>query len=259
MDKTNNINKIINASWTIFPLYVNIMTKYLIHFTSTEKYKKGENDIMYLLLNGVATLTHVFKIILRETLNVAEADEKTTSAIFYYTQCIEQMEESKTDDLDIYANIASVFVYKKTIPTTQLNGEVALSATKEDLLVIKNVEELIYIYKKVLDILIEKNYSNAIPDQLMNISIELCTNANSATNAYGEPDFQRDLQNVIDFIHHFPSSKKNLYDYIFLFIKKYKEHPINLSKVLLKRMHSSYKERLNDENINNYIKWLLAA
>ena len=101
-------------SWTIFPHYVRIMNEYLNHFTASDKYKKGDKDRKYLLLNGFSTLTHVFKITLNcETLELAI--ENTEKAIYYYTQFIEQMEENIMHDLNVSSNNASLFVYKKTI------------------------------------------------------------------------------------------------------------------------------------------------
>ena len=58
-------------SWDIFLQYATVMNEYLSHFSGSEKYKKGEKDCNYLLLNGFSTLTHVFKI----TLNRASEAE----------------------------------------------------------------------------------------------------------------------------------------------------------------------------------------
>lgn len=98
----------------IFPQYVTIMNDYLTHFTSSKKYLKKDKDGDYLLLNGLSTLTHVFKITLNHA-DLPKAIENTEKAIFYYIQFIEQMEENIMYDLNVSSNNASLFVYKKTI------------------------------------------------------------------------------------------------------------------------------------------------
>jgi hypothetical protein len=162
-------NNIYINTWAIFPSYVNVMNEYLIHFTKTEKFKKGEDDAIYLLLNGFSTLTHVFKIMLRNTLDEAKAIENCRKALFYYTQCIEQMEESKMEDLNSSSSVASIFVYKKTI------GDICATPTPPAAMeIIKNVEDLINIIKKRAELLIGQKYHESVPDELMRIALELC-------------------------------------------------------------------------------------
>jgi hypothetical protein len=66
-------------SWDIFLQYVTVMNEYLSHFSGSEKYKKGEKDCNYLLLNGFSTLTHVFKITLNRAIK-AEAIKAASEA-----------------------------------------------------------------------------------------------------------------------------------------------------------------------------------
>ena len=256
----NVTNKILIPSWEIFPSYVNAMNKYLIHFSSTTKFKNGDNDNIYLLLNGFTTLTHVFKIILRETLDPEEAAKHTIDAIFYYTQCIEQFEESKTEDLDVSSNIASIFVYKKTIHKIPPERDLSMTATEEDLTIIKNVEDLIQIYKQLAEFIIDKQYDQIVPEQAMELC-KPCTSAcacvSSSVSSSTEKEYHAELTSIIAFISHFPVGTK-IYDYAYLYVKKYKHIQITFYDLLMKRAQPVYQDKLNDKVINNYIKWLLA-
>ena len=110
-------------SWNIYKQYVNIMTDYLLHYTSSKKFQKKESDHVYLLQHGFSTLTHIFKITMREKLDVNEATENTKKGIMYYTEFIEQMEENSMYDLNISSVNAAAFVLKKTIAYIKVNDK----------------------------------------------------------------------------------------------------------------------------------------
>jgi hypothetical protein len=236
---------LIKNSWDIFPTYVNVMTKFFLHFTSTAKYKKNDSDNLYLLLSGLSTITHVFKIILRSKNDAIQAVEQTINGIFYYSQCIEQMEEHKMNDYEIDSNLASIFVYKKTIANIFVDSQ-GLTDSET----IKNVEDLISIYKKCAELLIGEKYEMDIPHKLVNLAIDLCKNPTT------EHAFQADIKNTIAFINHFPY-EHNLYDYISLYLKKYKGTPVTF-QTLLKKIHPEYHDKLKYESINGYIKWIFS-
>ena len=63
-DKDTDMLNLTNKSWEIFPQYVNVINEYLLIFTNSKKFKKGEKDSIYLLKNGFTTLTYVFKTIM---------------------------------------------------------------------------------------------------------------------------------------------------------------------------------------------------
>ena len=233
-------------SWTIFPHYVRIMNEYLNHFTSSDKYKKGEQDHKYLLLNGFSTLTHVFKITLNcKTIELAI--ENTEKAIYYYTQFIEQMEENIMHDLNVSSNSASLFVYKKTIDHLLLDTPTSIN----DIQIKRNVDYVLLIYRLIVDDLLKNEYDSFIPTKLINISMELCRNNTC------EMIFRREMTNIIVFINHFPSTKQILYEYIYSYIKKYKQNDLTLEQICQKKIHPNYANKLLNEPANTYIKWLL--
>lgn len=252
MSNTNMLN-INNKSWEIFPQYVNIMNEYLLIFTNSKKFKKREKDSIYLLKNGFNTLNYVFKTIIRETLNIDKAIEDMKHSIVYYTNFIEQIEENLMYDLNISSNNASIFVYKKTINQIKpdMNTHLITKPLEE---IINNIDHLILIYKDNFELLINEynNYNDTIPIKLMNMAIELCKTYNDNEN-----DYNNKLLNIVLFMNHFPEEKNNKYEYIYLYIKNYKPHELSVISLMFKKSHTSYYEKLMNDSIKNYIKWII--
>ena len=230
--------------WDIFRHYVSAMNDYFIRFTATDKFKKGEKDRVYLLINGFNTLTHIFKI----TLNVKQIDqtvETLDKAIDYYTHFIEQMQENILSDLNVSSNSASLFVYQKTLPTVL---EPSVLAPPGPMLAPPGpmLDTLILIYRRLFDMLLRKDYNPLIPAKLIQVAMELCRPAD-------EKDYKTELANILLFIQHLPPDD-SYYDTIYLYIKKYKKHTLTLEGLNKKRAQPNYAEQLKEPN---YIKWLL--
>jgi hypothetical protein len=279
-----NINP--THSWDIFEKYVNVMNTYLNHFIACDKFINKDNDRLFLLINGLSTLTNVFKIMLKNTLNVDNAIETMEKSIYYYTQFIEQIEENMLCDLNVSSNSATIFVYKKTInhilfetikSNADANGDDADAdddddadaddadsddADADNLLTIKNVDYLLLIYRSIFDKLIKTahcaeqyNIDSHLCIKLIGIAKELCYNNTDETI------FQREISNVMLFINHFSdydniitNEKRN--DYIYLYIKKYKHYHLTLEGLCQKKTHIDYNEYIKKENMKHYIKWL---
>ena len=69
--------------------------------------------------------------------------------------------------------------------------------------------------------------------------------------------FQREMTNIMLFINHFPSTERILYEYIYLYIKKYKQCELTLAQLCLKKIQPNYADKLLNEPVSTYIKWLL--
>ncbi len=269
----NETCEIDTTSWAIFHQYVTVMNDYLTHFMATEKFKKRDCDSNFLLMNGFTTLTHVFKITLNHinannTINVEKAIEQTDHSIYYYTQFIEQMEENIMYDLNVSSNAASLFVYKKTIQHLLTKPDTKNEVLKNEVLknevlkneVLKNVDYVFLLYRTILDMLLPCYMLTLLPCHtllplhLLSIAFELCQNNTT------EATFKQELLNVLLFINHFPActstERANRYDYIHLYVKKYKHRELTLAELCQKKAHPSYADKLKNETPNNYIKWL---
>jgi hypothetical protein len=99
-----------------------------------------------------------------------------------------------------------------------------------------------------------------LPLHLLAIAFELCQNNTT------EATFKQELLNILLFINHFPAGtgtstststeRANRYDYIHLYVKKYKHRELTLAELCQKKAHPSYADKLKNETPNNYIKWL---
>jgi hypothetical protein len=248
------------TSGAIFKNYVTVMNDYLTHFTASDKFKKTDKDGIFLLIHGLNTLTHIFKITLNQ--NLEKALENTEHSIYYYTQFIEQMEENLMYDLNVSSNTAALFVYKKTI--SQVLPEIAPS----DML--KNVADLLLIYRTIVDVLLQdaEGYDSLIPSKLSSIAHDLCAHDLCAHDLCAhdlcahdlcadEVIFRQELVNVKLFIDHMAQDHKGREIYISLYIKKYKHRKLTLEGLCHKKADPNYTNKRRHDTVDNYIKWLL--
>ena len=182
-------------SWIFFANYVNIANEYFMHFSKCTKFSKPASDNLYLLVNGLNTLTHIVTIIVNTTLKTELALANMQKAIYYYTPFIEQMEENMMEDLNISSNSASIFVYKKTIGDTQITLNTPLSLTDGERDFLQNIESLILIYRELFDLL-ANNPVNEIISKLEHFFTKLCMNHTD------EKEFQKYILNALVFINH---------------------------------------------------------
>lgn len=259
------------SSWNIYRKYVNTMTDYLLHYTASEKFKKKDNDYIYLLQHGFSTLTHIFKITMREKLDINEAIENTKKGIVYYTEFIEQMEENSIHDLNISSVNASVFVLKKTIAHITINANNNSSNIDNNTIKkIKNFEHLLIIHRDIFEILTKHGYNSMIPDKLIEFAFDIYIDINNKDNDKEslnnhEERLTEQLSNIILFINHFTDDDKYLYksehyifNYVQVYVKYYKHIPLTIENIYKKKIRSDYYLRLHNDPIKKYIKWLIS-
>jgi len=230
-----------NSSY-IFHQYLHIQNEYLSNFSQSTKYIKQAPDNQYLLVNGLNTLTHIFKVTLEQTAKPILALDNMQKAIYYYRPFIEQMEENILHDLNVSSNSASIFVYKKTIGAMELSQIHAADTSQRDLL--NNIEQLTLIHRLLFNFLftIKDITVNEVIEKLIEALKELGTSeagtsikgtSEAGTSIKGtsicEKVFQNHLANIILFIRHITSDKEldinAKYDMIHLYIKNYKKEP----------------------------------
>ena len=269
----NAIEQIENVykSWIIFLDYVKVIHEYTINYESSAKYKKGDKDNAYLMLNGYNALTHVFKMGISYTRNPYFALKHMNRSIYYYTQFIDQMDENIMYDLNLSSNSASIFLYKKMSEEIE-QYTVDNAATEESGILkydfCKNIENLINIYKILFESMVMEYSPSNITTRLNEIMVELCAGASAAPEAQSaapeaqsaaapEANFQRVLENVKIFISHFSAINTNNFVYIKTYIQKYKEHSLTIIDLYKKKTEREYETILNEGNANKYIKWLI--
>lgn len=245
------------SSCEIFNYYVTIMNEYLLFFSQKEKENnKKRND--YILVNGLETLTHVFKLSILYTKNIDLTIKHTKNSILLYTQFTTQIEEDHNHDLNLTANSASLFVYKKTIyEFNKIESENKLESET----IINNLEQLIMLYRTLFNVFMidyNKNMDD-ITFKLINIFTELI----NQKNMNNEETLSKTIKNINLFIEHFPKytdKSKNIYmyNYLYLFIVNHKQKDIHIESILNKKITLEYEEGLYCWSINKYIKWLIS-
>ena len=117
-------------------------------------------------------------------------------------------------------------------------------------IIIKNVDYLLLLYKRLFDILIQGEYNALL---LINIAIEICQNNSD------EDLFRREMTAFMLFINHFPHdiSNSKIGDHIYFYIKNFKQHTdLTLERLCYKKTQPNYRDKLN-ETPKNFIKWLM--
>ena len=235
----------------------------LLNTFTSWKFKKNDNDNIYLLLNGQATLTHVFTAFLCNTMNPVVAVENMQKSIYYYTQFIDQIEENTLYDLNISSVSASVFVYNKTIGDLgEGNGEAlqqtavqqtavqqtAVQQTAVQPLFLSNCMKLIEIYRKLLEAFIKNGLINELALKTTSISKEI------GKDIHNEIELKQVLANVSIFLKS-EENRLNLYEFISVYIKYYKRTNLSMEKLCIKKMMPEYSHNVS-KNYKKYIKWL---
>ena len=273
--------EIVEGTRPVFNHYCAIMSDYLIHFSKSTKYEKNDNDKVYLLLHGMSTLTHVFIVILKTTVNVDLALENMKKAIYYYTQFIDQIEENALLDLNISSTNAALFVYNKTIKVAeeleqaeaavvqapeevveQAPEEVVETAQKEQKALaaafFKNIDSLVDIYRSIMNLCIVHSMPIQESVKKLNIIMKALLAKEKEKEKEKEDTFGEELSNVKVLIHHAIGHRimrPCSIDMIHVYIKKYKHIKINLSDLLKKQAN---QQKQHDElKPEQYIKWLL--
>jgi hypothetical protein len=160
-EDTENYNYVmINSASECFQKYIGIIIEYNTRFVNSpslvKMYTNNQTFYYYLLDKGVATITHIFKIILFTTKNLKMAEHYGRQSIEYYTEFLVQNSRGEENNKIDYNN-ASKFSYEKTIYKLQkCFKKTALSELNEhtaEILCLVEEKET-YLFKNV-DILIE--------------------------------------------------------------------------------------------------------
>lgn len=118
----NNISSIENykpnielKSVELFEKYIDVVSKYISYFRNTIIIRNNVEYYKYILIKGVNTICHVFRILFLYTKNIELVIHHCEKSFFYYIEFIKQIDENNHNLLSLNSNDASYFVYKKTI------------------------------------------------------------------------------------------------------------------------------------------------
>jgi len=210
---------------TIFTKYLSIINEFLKH-SLDNIFIQNPGYHIYILNQGIITLTHVFKMLLLYTKNIDLVYHNCQKALIYYIEFIGQIGDDNHSFLQLNSKDATLFVYKKTI--FEINNNVRKDYISDQISnhLTNTLDIAIKIYNILLSQLIEK-YTlieiikivngdlNIIMQKIIKLFIE---NANNK------------IQSILTFITYL--KKDNTLDYLDIFIKKIKKkNNINNNKL----------------------------
>lgn len=159
-----NYNKIImDNEDEIYSRYTNIIIQYLL--LGIEKIKNHNAEyVKYILIKGLFTISHVFKMLLMYTCNLQLTYHHCQKSYSYYIEFIGQIGDDAVTYLQLNSKDAALFVYKKTIFV--ILDEIKKKYIENDVNEQKNktVSTMVDIYNK----LIETEIMHLTADQLKN-------------------------------------------------------------------------------------------
>lgn len=159
-----NYNKIITDNEDeIYSRYTNIIIQYLL--LGVEKIKNHNSEyVKYILIKGLFTISHVFKMLLMYTCNLQLTYHHCQKSYSYYIEFIGQIGDDAVTYLQLNSKDAALFVYKKTIFV--ISDEIKKKYIENDVNEQKNktVSIMVDIYNK----LIETEIMHLTADQLKN-------------------------------------------------------------------------------------------
>jgi hypothetical protein len=138
-----------STSTEIFSKYIGILSEYFINCSETINIQ-NETYYKYVIIKGMETVAHVFRMLLLYTKNLNLTYYHCQKSFYYYVEFISQIGDNNHSFLQLNSRDASLFVYKKTI--YEINQEVrkTFSSTVQDNMIMNNIEILIYMYNSFL-------------------------------------------------------------------------------------------------------------
>ena len=104
-----------------FAKYVQLVSEYLRLACGARKTTPDELRFRHILVSGLRTLTHVFRLLLLYTRNLDATWYHCQKAAYYYVEFMGQIGSDGNGFLQLNAKDAALFVYKKTL--FEINGE----------------------------------------------------------------------------------------------------------------------------------------
>ena len=98
----------------VYMKYVNVINQYLLFGIGTIKNQNSEY-LKYILIKGLFTISHVFKMLLLFTGNLDLTYYHCQKSYSYYIEFIGQIGDDAVTYLQLNSKDAALFVYKKTI------------------------------------------------------------------------------------------------------------------------------------------------
>lgn len=201
---------------TIFTKYLSVINEFLKH-SLDNIFIQNPGYYVYVLKQGIITLTHVFKFLLLYTKNIDIVYHNCQKGLIYYVEFIGQIGDDNHSFLQLNSKDATLFVYKKTI--FEINNDIRKDYISDEITdsLMNSLELLIKIYNILLLQLIEKH---TLIDVIKIVNTDLNIIMQKITKLLIEKTDNK-IQSILTLITYL--KKDNTLDYLDIFIKKIKK------------------------------------
>ena len=258
LENIENYKKNINNS------YVEIITKYMllineyftlcldtIHISNEEYYK-------YVIMKGIETINHVFKILLLYTKNLNITYYYCQKSLYYYVEFISQIGDNNHIFLKLNSCDASLFVFKKSIYELNQEHRKTFIMYEEDTIIMKSVEKCITIYNNIIENILYKIENKGKEMNILNmVEIKTKNIFKQLLNVFEKEEelLNNELMNeYINKVLLLTEDNENIIDYINLFLEKIKKSELN--NIKNKLYEGEIKIKYDISTRNEFINWL---
>ena len=248
-----------NTTSEIFTKYTGLISEYLIQCIENIFFK-NTNYYKSVLVKGIETLTHVFKLLLLYTKNLYLAYSHCQKSLYYYVEFICQIGDDTHSFLQLNTKDASLFVYKKTIFDINNEHRKEFASIKNSCSITTNTNLMIKLYVNYVSLLIydytftpqnkilfikqHNNYCLKFTQNILNLSLNI-----------SDDDYLNKLEIIEIFEQLIPLSSHKKLQYIILFVKKLQKKSVtNLN--LKKKLSSLGNTKLDTLSPTKYINWI---
>jgi len=260
------------SSTEIFSKYIGVISEYFINCSETINIQ-NETYYKYVIIKGMETVAHVFRMLLLYTKNLNLTYYHCQKSFYYYVEFISQIGDNNHSFLQLNSRDASLFVYKKTVYDINQEFRKTFSSTVKENTIMNNIDILIYMYNCVISENLETIISKTLQDskvkkcdiRLLSIDKDAIKIAQIILNVslFGDEKYYFEMLQIIR--HFFDSTiwynteNKNRHAYLDIFIKKIKKNMISIDYLEKRMMHEDNKNKFESMTPLRYINWLTSA
>ncbi len=247
----------------IFIRYMSIIQEFLVQcmdaiFISDYAYYR------YIILKGIDTIAHVFRILLLYTNNLEITCHYSQKAFYYYVEFIGQIGEDTHTFLQLNSKDATLFVYKKTIYDVrkEFSNHMREGTNANTRVIMKNVATLFGIYNRCLEtIFCSEQWDATTSSNLLKlVDRRMCRFTQNILNvSSGDEKVYHDAINMIAQLEEkISASDMNRITILEIFARKIKGREMSSNYLQKRIMHEQNDTFLEELTSLRYVNWLLA-
>jgi hypothetical protein len=252
-----------NSSSEVFVKYLDLISEYLSQCVEAI-YIRDDAYYKYIIMRGINTISHVFKILLLYTNNLDLTYYHCQKSFYYYVEFIGQIGDDNHSFLQLNSKDASLFVYKKTIFNVNNEYRKEFASMIDVNVDMNNVGSLIRIYNKMLGHVIsghefvsedKKTMIDDIDDSLTKLRQHLLNLSLSGSLEV----YQTKLQLIQQFVDNTDKKGSSCIPYVDILARKLRKQNISDSFLQSKLVHVDQRTKLESMTALKYVNWLFLA